>query len=81
MQSIDLDSRLTGKRRRTQKVLEYACRGALVITALVMIVFFTALAYRGIGAFSQTQIEINVTSCLKLFLVLRSGSSIKLYID
>jgi|TARA_X000000368_G_scaffold133398_1_gene104672 phosphate transport system permease protein len=62
MQSIDLDSRLTGKRRRTQKVLEYACRGALVITALVMIVFFTALAYRGIGAFSQTQIEINVTS-------------------
>ena len=62
MQSIDLNSKLEGKRRRLQKGLEYACKSALGITALMMLTFFLALGYRGIGAFSQTQIEINVTS-------------------
>ena len=62
MQSIDLNSRLEGKRRRLQKGMEYACKSALGITALMMLTFFLALGYRGIGAFSQTQIEINVTS-------------------
>ena len=42
--------------------MEYACKGALTITALMMLTFFLVLGYRGIGAFSQTQIEINVTS-------------------
>ena len=62
MQSIDLNSKLEGKRRRLQKSMEYACKGALTITALMMLTFFLVLGYRGIGAFSQTQIEINVTS-------------------
>ena len=62
MQSIDLNSKLEGKRRRLQKGMEYACKSALGITALMMLTFFLALGYRGIGAFSQTQIEINVTS-------------------
>ena len=61
MQSIDLDSRLTGKRRRLQKGLEYLCKGALCITAIIMIVFFATLGYRGIGAFSQTQIKVDIT--------------------
>ena len=62
MPSIDLDSKLTGKRRRTQKVLEYACRSAVVITAMLMIVFFTTLGYRGIGAFTQTKIDVDVAT-------------------
>ena len=61
MQLIDLDSRLTGKRRRLQKGLEYLCKGALCITAIIMIVFFVTLGYRGIGAFSQTQIKVDIT--------------------
>ena len=61
MQSIDLDSRLTGKRRRLQKGLEYLCKGALCITAIIMIVFFATLGYRGIGAFTQTKIDVEVT--------------------
>ena len=61
MQSIDLDSRLTGKRRRLQKGLEYLCKGALCITAIIMIVFFVTLGYRGIGAFTQTKIDVEVT--------------------
>ena len=60
MQSIDLDSRLTGKRRRLQKGLEYLCKGALCITAIIMIVFFVTLGYRGIGAFTQTKINVEV---------------------
>ena len=62
MPSIDLDSKLTGRRRRTQKVLEYACRSAVVITAMLMIVFFTTLGYRGIGAFTQTKIDVDVAT-------------------
>jgi len=62
MQSIDLNNRLEGRRRRLQKSMEYACKGALTITALMMLTFFLVLGYRGIGAFTQTQIEINVTS-------------------
>ena len=61
MPSIDLDSKLTGKRRRLQKGLEYACRGALIITSVMMIVFFATLGYRGIGAFSQTKIDVEIT--------------------
>lgn len=60
MQSIDLNSRLSGNRRRLQKGIEYACKFALALTAVIMIVFFTALGYRGIGAFSQTQIIVDV---------------------
>ena len=60
MQSIDLNSRLEGKRRRLQKGMEYACKSALALTAIVMIVFFTALGYRGIGAFTQTKIDVTV---------------------
>lgn len=60
MQSIDLNSRLEGKRRRLQKGMEYACKSALALTAIIMIVFFTALGYRGIGAFTQTKIDVTV---------------------
>ena len=62
MQSIDLNSRLSGKRRRMQKGLEYACKSAIGITALLMLVFFVTLGYRGIGAFTQTKIDVNVIS-------------------
>ena len=61
MQSIDLDSKLEGKRRRLQKGMEYACKGAVAITALIMLVFFITLGYRGIGAFTQTKIDLTVT--------------------
>ena len=60
MQSIDLNSRLEGRRRSLQKGMEYACKSALALTAIVMIVFFTALGYRGIGAFTQTKIDVTV---------------------
>lgn len=60
MQSIDLNSKLEGKRRRLQKGMEYACKSALTLTAIIMIVFFTALGYRGIGAFTQTKIDVTV---------------------
>jgi len=60
MQSIDLNSRLEGRRRRLQKGMEYACKSALTLTAIIMIVFFTALGYRGIGAFTQTKIDVTV---------------------
>ncbi len=62
MPSIDLDSKLTGRRRRTQRILEYACRSAVVITAMLMLVFFTTLGYRGIGAFTQTKIDVDVVT-------------------
>jgi len=62
MQSIDLNSRLSGKRRRMQKGLEYACKSAIGITALLMLVFFVTLGYRGIGAFTQTKIDVSVVS-------------------
>ena len=60
MQSIDLNSKLSGKRRRLQKGLEYLCRSAIIITGLLMIVFFATLGYRGVGAFSQTKIDVEV---------------------
>ena len=60
MQSIDLNSRLSCKRRRLQKGLEYACKSALALTALLMLVFFTTLGYRGVGAFTQTKIDVEV---------------------
>ena len=60
MQSIDLNSKLSGKRRRLQKGLEYACKSALALTALLMLVFFATLGYRGIGAFTQTKIDVEV---------------------
>ena len=60
MQSIDLNSKLEGKRRRLQKGLEYLCRGAIIITGLLMLVFFATLGYRGVGAFTQTKIDVQV---------------------
>ena len=61
MQSIDLNSKLEGKRRRLQKGLEWACRSAILVTGVLMLLFFTTLGYRGIGAFSQTKIDVTVT--------------------
>ena len=61
MPSIDLNSKLDGKRRRLQKGMEYACKAALALTAVIMVLFFTTLGYRGIGAFSQTKIDVEVT--------------------
>jgi len=61
MQLIDLNSKLEGKRRRLQKGLEYACKTAIVITGVLMLVFFIALGYRGISAFTQTKIDLTVT--------------------
>jgi len=43
-----------------QKGLEYACKSAIGITALLMLVFFVTLGYRGIGAFTQTKIDVEV---------------------
>ena len=60
MQSIDLNSKLSGERRRLQKGLEWACRSAIIVTGLLMLVFFATLGYRGIGAFSQTKIDVEV---------------------
>ena len=60
MPSIDLNSKLDGKRRRLQKGMEYACKAALALTAVIMFLFFTTLGYRGIGAFSQTKIDVEV---------------------
>ena len=60
MQSIDLNSKLEGKRRRLQKGMEWACRTAIAITGVLMLLFFVTLGYRGIGAFSQTKIDIEV---------------------
>ena len=60
MQSIDLNSKLEGKRRRLQKGLEWACRSAIIVTGVLMLLFFVTLGYRGIGAFSQTKIDVEV---------------------
>lgn len=62
MQSIDLNSKLDGKRRRLQKSLEWACRVAIIVTGVLMLLFFTTLGYRGVGAFSQTKIDVDVVS-------------------
>jgi len=43
-----------------QKGLEYACKSAIGITTLLMLVFFVTLGYRGIGAFTQTKIDVEV---------------------
>ena len=60
MPSIDLNTKLTGRRRTLQKTLEWSCRGAIALTAVLMLVFFATLGYRGIGAFSQTKIDVEV---------------------
>ena len=60
MQSTDLDNKITGRRRVVQKSLEYACYSAVTLTAILMIIFFATLGYRGIGAFTQTKIEVDV---------------------
>ena len=62
MQSIDLNSRLDGKRRRLQKGLEWACRSAIIVTGVLMLLFFVTLGFRGVGAFSQTKIDVDVVS-------------------
>ena len=61
MPSIDLNTKLTGRRRTLQKTMEWSCRGAIALTAVLMLVFFATLGYRGIGAFSQTKIDVEVT--------------------
>lgn len=60
MQSIDLNSKLDGKRRRLQKGMEYACKAALGMTAVLMLLFFATLGFRGVGAFTQTKIDVSV---------------------
>ena len=60
MQSIDLNTKLDGKRRRLQKTMEWAARGSIAVTAVLMLVFFATLGFRGIGAFSQTKIDVEV---------------------
>ena len=60
MPSIDLNTKLTGRRRTLQKTMEWSCRGAIALTAVLMLVFFATLGYRGIGAFSQTKIDVEV---------------------
>ena len=60
MRSIDLNSKLEGKRRRLQKGLEWACRSAIFLTAVLMLVFFATLGYKGVGAFTQTKIDVTV---------------------
>jgi len=60
MQSTDLDNKITGRRRVVQKSLEYACYSAVTLTAILMIIFFATLGYRGIGAFTQTKIEVDI---------------------
>ena len=65
MQSTDLDNKITGRRRVVQKSLEYACYSAVTLTAILMIIFFATLGYRGIGAFTQTKIEVDIVEVLK----------------
>ena len=69
MQSTDLDNKITGRRRVVQKSLEYACYSAVTLTAILMIIFFATLGYRGIGAFTQTKIEVDVVEVQSLSLI------------
>jgi phosphate transport system permease protein len=42
--------------------MQTACYSAVAITFVIMLLFFTTLGYRGIGAFSQTKIDVDVTT-------------------
>jgi phosphate transport system permease protein len=62
MQSVDLNSKLPPHRHRLQLAMQTACYSAVAITFVIMLLFFTTLGYRGIGAFSQTKIDVDVTT-------------------
>ena len=62
MQSVDLNSKLPPHRRRLQLAMQVACYSAVAITFVIMFLFFTTLGYRGIGAFTQTKIDVEVTT-------------------
>lgn len=62
MQSVDLNSKLPPHRRRLQLAMQTACYSAVAITFVIMLLFFTTLGYRGIGAFSQTKIDVDITT-------------------
>lgn len=62
MPSIDLEAKLPAHRRRLENWMKFLAYSAVTITAVIMIVFFTTLGYRGIGAFSQTKIDVTVTT-------------------
>ena len=62
MQSTDLKltDELEPHRRKLQRRVKTLCYSAVILTAIIMLTFFSTLAYRGIGAFTQTQIQIDV---------------------
>ena len=62
MQSTDLKltEDLEPHRRRLAGIVKTLCYSAVVLTTIIMLTFFSTLVYRGIGAFTQTQIEITV---------------------
>ena len=62
MQSTDLKltEELEPHRRKLQRRVKTLCYSAVILTAIIMLTFFSTLAYRGIGAFTQTQIQIDV---------------------
>ena len=62
MQSIDLEAKLPPHRRRLQRIMQWSCYSAVAITAILMLLFFTTLGYRGIGAFTQTKIDVTVAT-------------------
>ena len=62
MQSIDLNTKLPPHRRRLQIIMQTLCYSAVALTAMLMLVFFTTLGYRGIGAFSQTKFDIEIAT-------------------
>ena len=42
--------------------MQTLCYSAVALTAMLMLVFFTTLGYRGIGAFSQTKFDIEIAT-------------------
>lgn len=62
MPSIDLEGKLPTHRRRLENWMKFLAYGAVTITAVIMVLFFTTLGYRGIGAFSQTKIDVTVAT-------------------
>lgn len=62
MPSIDLEGKLPAHRRRLENWMKFLAYGAVTITAVIMVLFFTTLGYRGIGAFSQTKIDVTVAT-------------------
>lgn len=62
MPSIDLEGKLPAHRRRLENWMKFLAYSAVTITAVIMVLFFTTLGYRGIGAFSQTKIDVTVAT-------------------